>query len=288
MKNPKIKIKIKIDARERGLIPLIQENIKNMDFLSASVENLCLGDIHLVDEETGRELLLIERKSLSDLAASIKDGRYREQSYRLDGHPVHNHNIVYLIEGNAAVRPDKLTLYSCLFSLNYRKGFSVWRTISLDETAQLICNSAKYLAKMEPTPDGYYSNHCFEGEEKKEGEGEETKENEEKETEGREEEETVKDVEKETISSYANVIKSVKKENITPINIGEIMLSQIPGVSANAAISIMKKFKCIVNLIADLQEEGAKCLEDVRVVGEKGNERRLNKTCISNIIAYLV
>jgi len=273
-----LKIRIKIDARERALIPLIQENIKNMDFLSASVENLCLGDIHLVNEETGRELLLIERKSLSDLAASIKDGRYKEQSYRLEGHPVHNHNIVYLIEGNAAVRPDKQTLYSCLFSLNYRKGFSVWRTISLDETALLICNSAKYLAKMEPTPDGYYLNRCFEtgeGEEKREGEGE-----------GEGEEETRKDVEKET--TYANVIKSVKKENVTPINIGEIMLSQIPGVSANAAISIMKKFKCIANLIADLQEDGAKCLEDVRVVGEKGNERRLNKTCISNIIAYLV
>lgn len=270
-----LKIRIKIDARERALIPLIQENIKNMDFLSASVENLCLGDIHLVNEETGRELLLIERKSLSDLAASIKDGRYKEQSYRLEGHPVHNHNIVYLIEGNAAVRPDKQTLYSCLFSLNYRKGFSVWRTISLDETAQFICNSAKYLAKMEPTLDGYYLNRCFEGEEKREGEGEETKENEEREAEGKE-------------TTYANVIKSVKKENVTPINIGEIMLSQIPGVSANAAISIMKKFKCIANLIADLQEEGAKCLEDVRVVGEKGNERRLNKTCISNIVAYLV
>jgi ERCC4-type nuclease len=260
------KIKIKIDAREKALIPLIQGKIVDVDFLSISVENLCLGDIHFIHEETDKELVIIERKSLSDLAASIKDGRYNEQSYRLDGHPVHNHNIVYLIEGNATVRPDKHTIYSCLFSLGYRKGFSVWRTISLDETAQFICNSAKYLAKMEPL-NGYFLNL---NDSTNEGECVETTEN-------------------ETATEYVNVIKSVKKENITPNNIGEIMLSQIPGVSANAAIAIMKKFKHITHLIADLQEEGEKCLEDIRVVGEKnGKERKLTKTCISNIVAFLV
>jgi len=264
------KIKIKIDAREKALIPLIREKITDVDFLSISVENLCLGDIHFIHEETDKEkeLVIIERKSLSDLAASIKDGRYNEQSYRLDGHPVHNHNIVYLVEGNASVRPDKHTLYSCLFSLGYRKGFSIWRTISLDETAQFICNSAKYLAKMEPI-NGYFLN--LNSTNKGECEVDATKNENSVETE------------------YVNVIKSVKKENTTPSNIGEIMLSQIPGVSANAAIAIMKKFKHITHLIADLQEEGEKCLEDIRVVGEKnGKERKLTKTCISNIVAFLI
>jgi len=264
------KIKIKIDAREKALIPLIREKIAGVDFLSISVENLCLGDIHFIHEETDKEkeLVIIERKSLSDLAASIKDGRYNEQSYRLDGHPLHNHNIVYLVEGNAAVRPDKHTIYSCLFSLGYRKGFSVWRTISLDETAQFICNSAKYLAKMEPL-NGYFLN--LNSTNKGECEVDATKN------------------ENETATEYVNVIKSVKKENITPNNIGEIMLSQIPGVSANAAIAIMKKFKHITHLISDLQEEGEKCLEDIRVVGEKnGKERKLTKTCISHIVAFLI
>ena len=34
------------------------------------------------------------------MLSSIKDGRYEEQSYRLNGLSHHNHNIVYLIEGD--------------------------------------------------------------------------------------------------------------------------------------------------------------------------------------------
>ena len=40
----------------------------------------------------------------------------------------------------------------------------------------------------------------------------------------------------------AEVVKKVKKENITPENIGEIILSQIPGVSSHTSQIIMNKF----------------------------------------------
>ena len=49
------------------------------------------------------DFLIIERKSLSDLIASIKDGRYNEQSYRLiHSSGLYRHHIVYLIEGGFA------------------------------------------------------------------------------------------------------------------------------------------------------------------------------------------
>ena len=81
------------------------------------------------------------------MIASIKDGRYEEQSYRLNGLSHHNHNIVYLVEGdvNRANRfkgdnhIEKLTMYSAMFSLNYYKGFSVFRSFSLEESANIIC-----------------------------------------------------------------------------------------------------------------------------------------------------
>ena len=44
--------------------------------------------------------MIFERKSLSDLIASIKDGRYNEQSLRLSECEVNNRNIYYIIEGN--------------------------------------------------------------------------------------------------------------------------------------------------------------------------------------------
>ena len=43
------------------------------------------------------KMILFERKSLSDLAASIKDGRYSEQSMGLSATDTHNHNTGYTL-----------------------------------------------------------------------------------------------------------------------------------------------------------------------------------------------
>ena len=106
---------IKIDNRETDLIQLCQlelakvlakptEPVKNKDSkkdknnINIEVLPLPIGDIIL--EYLGKEIIIIERKSAADLEASIKDGRYEEQSYRLSNSEVHNHNIIYLIEGS--------------------------------------------------------------------------------------------------------------------------------------------------------------------------------------------
>ena len=41
------------------------------------------------------------------LNSSIKDGRYVEQSHRLTGYNMHNHNIIYLIEGDLSIYMGK-------------------------------------------------------------------------------------------------------------------------------------------------------------------------------------
>ena len=126
---------IKIDNREHELIRLCKHFIETGPMykgLEIVIDTLPLGDVILCENNT--EKLIIERKSLGDLASSIKDGRYEEQSYRLNGLPHHNHNIMYLIEGDLSKmssfnsfkdRIDKTTLYSAMFSLYYYKGFSV-------------------------------------------------------------------------------------------------------------------------------------------------------------------
>ena len=92
---------IKIDNREQELIAEIQQVLSLFDTkeIHIKVEMLPLGDIIISDDEDN-DLIIIERKSINDLIASIKDGRYEEQSYRLNGLELHNHNIIYLIEGN--------------------------------------------------------------------------------------------------------------------------------------------------------------------------------------------
>ena len=109
--------------------------------------NLDIGDIQIMyldDNKVEHNLVIIERKTYDDLSTSIKDGRYREQSYRLTNTPLHNHRIVYLIEGdlsmwsNNRINIKSDTLYVTMFSLLYYQGFSVIRTINIAETAEYI------------------------------------------------------------------------------------------------------------------------------------------------------
>ena len=91
-------MKLVIDNREHKLITLLKALNNDYDYnLTIEVEKLDLGDVSIQSDE-GEELLLIERKNLADLASSIRDGRYKEQSYRLNGNSLHNHNIIYLVE----------------------------------------------------------------------------------------------------------------------------------------------------------------------------------------------
>ena len=248
---------IRIDARERDLISLIRTKYEEEKIV---VEALPLGDF--IIEKNENEKIIIERKSIADLLSSIKDGRYTEQSFRLSGDPIHNHNIIYLIEGdiNKLRNPkEKQMVYSSLFSLNYFKGFSVMRTLNKEETANYICNSANKMMKDDKT--GFF---C-----KEQANSSSIPQQQEQEP------------------PYSSVVKQVKKENITPANIGEIMLCQIPGVSATTALEVMKHFKYFPNLIADLQEQGEACLKDVSWTNSKGQTKKLNAPCRENIVKYL-
>ena len=240
--------------------------------------------------ETETEELIIERKSISDLLSSIKDGRYEEQSYRLNGSHMHNHNIIYLIEGGILTQTtsqsqsqyhnkytsksykenDKFTAYSAIFSLNYYKGFSVIRTVSLEESALFICNCANklrkgimdkkmpYYANANANPDTNKSHNC--------------------------EEQQQSDLQ--PSPNYSQVIKKVKKENITPNNIGEIMMCQIPGISSITAVVIMNKFHTIDNLIKNIKEHGDTCLKEITYTNSD-KTRKISKSSIDNIIKFL-
>lgn len=281
-------IQIKIDCREHELIRICKyllETVVHFKDLEIAVESLPIGDVLFYDTETSQDKLIIERKTLQDLNSSIKDGRYEEQSFRLSGSPVNNHNIIYLIEGdmnNANMfrqRLDKKMLYSAMFSLNYYKGFSVTRTYTIDETAFIICNMAYKMKKgQQEKKEGYYKNIEFQSDAKEQ----QKEENDKKEVVEEKDEKDEKEPD-----NYCHVVKKVKKENITPENIGEIMLSQIPGISSVTAIAVMKEFKTFNNMIEALKTEGDACLKRVHYTNEKEQVKKLNKTVIANIMKYL-
>ena len=276
---------IKIDTREQSLLQQITYLIANIPIfkqIEVKSETLALGDIIISNDV--EDILIIERKSVSDLLSSIKDSRYEEQSYRLNGLEHHNHNIIYLIEGDVNKvnrfktdnQVEKLTMYSAMFSLNYYKGFSLFRTISLEETATVICNMAYKLAKSGDKK-AFYQNVTPIKINKSINlnENENTLVN----TNSVEQEPSDKD--------YVSVIKKVKKENITPENIGEIMLCQIPGISSVTAIAIMSQYKNLPNLIKEI-EANNDCLKDISYTNPKGQTRKMNKTSMANIVKFLL
>jgi len=284
-------MKIKLDYREKELISLCQRNleiVQNYKNIEIVVENLPLGDIIL--EENDISLIIIERKTLADLGSSIKDGRYEEQSYRLGGLDHHNHNIIYLIEGDLNKynafrdRYDKTTIYSAMFSINYHKGFSLMRSMTIQETANIICNMAYKLNKADANKKkGFYMSNIVVNTDDKEkdiikNENETENENE-NENEG-----SLSIPSKDT--NYCNVIKKNKKDNITPDNIGEIMLCQIPSISSTTAKAILLSFSSIGELIKCVKEDNS-CLNNITYNDSKGKPRKITKTSIANIIKYL-
>ena len=284
---------IKVDFREKELIELLQLKISETTTnIKLKVDNLKLGDIAFfnIDKDnneigtgTGVELMLFERKSLTDLASSIKDGRYAEQSFRLDGYEaIPNHNIVYLIEGDLSKfkeskynRVTKKTLLSSMFSILYYKGFSVVRTMNALETCDLISSWADKLEReREKTSDTKKQYYCAANkvvvEETDKEEGKE------------------KDKEQSQQYDYCKTLK-IKKEkngNVTPDNIGVIMLCTIPGISSKTAIAIMNEFKTIRQLIKSF-DLNPHCLNHV-CIETNGKQRKITSTCIENIRKYLM
>ena len=256
---------IRVDSHEDALHGLFQINVNSAAHQLRS-ESLPVGDVILSSSDGETDYIIFERKSLQDLAASIRDGRYKEQSHRLQALPhVHNHNVVYIVEGDFArynerfSKIGKKALYSAMCSLNYYKGFSVVRTMSIMETHELIQYYADKLAAS-PAPYGhYYSVDAPQPEQPDDAEA----------------------------VSYCSVlkVKQVKRENITPQNIGEIMLCNIPGVSSKTAAAIVKKYPTLRALMESLKTCGSgDCLNDIQME----TQRKLSKQCIQNIYNFLM
>jgi ERCC4-type nuclease len=262
----KMKLKLKIDVRETDLFACCKM-ILDRNVLKDSVEltsvPLPIGDIIISDATTDEDKVIVERKTLVDLAASIKDGRYVEQSYRLNGlnHP--NHNIIYLVEGDLTKlsifksKIDKQTLYSSMFSINYYKGFSLMRSNTLEESATILCNMAFKLIKSEDKQPYY-----------------------------KQQQHPVTPQPGDEVDEYCSVVKRVKKENVTKENISNIMLCQIPGISDVTATAVFKKFNTLSDLIVAIRADPT-CLNDIKSIMTNGKSRKISKTCIKNIIDFL-
>tara|TARA_B100001093_G_scaffold510889_1_gene577640 strand:- start:23 stop:835 length:813 start_codon:yes stop_codon:yes gene_type:complete len=263
---------IYIDCRESSIKEKCEALLLNNPLftgINIISKKLDVADIVIKNNDES-ECIYIERKTVSDLSSSIKDGRYREQSLRLTSLETHHHNILYLIEGQmtdtletpqndfSGSLLNKASLYTAMANILLYKGFSLVRTQSVNDTAEYIMIlTRKLISSKKPL----FYKKCIEGE--------------------------PVECENKELPKYASVIRQKKKDNITTDNIGAIMLSQIPGVSYVTSELVMSEYNDIPTLIEKLKEN-PNCLDHIVAPLSNGKTRKISKTACKNIYQYLL
>jgi ERCC4-type nuclease len=183
--------------------------------------------------------------------SSIQDGRYKEQSFRLQNSSgIPCHQIIYIIEGffNGHSSKEKQLIYSAMVSLNQFKGFSIIRSQSVLETVEIIFNMADKMEREFKKGQQLYLAPTT--------------------------------TTTTATPEYSEVVKCVKKDNITKENIGIIMLSQIPGISSTIAKALLLNFTSFFHFLECLKKDPS-FLNSIVV-----NNRKLNKSVAQKLIDF--
>ena len=131
---------IVVDIREHALIKLFERD----GSLTVQTRQLQVGDVILQHSETD-VVLVIERKTIADLGASIVDNRFREQKARL-AESISPNKVLYIIEHSQdQTRVPKSTLNSAIENLVFKHSFKVLHTDSLKDTMDTILRLYKKL-----------------------------------------------------------------------------------------------------------------------------------------------
>jgi ERCC4-type nuclease len=297
---------IKIDYREKDLeknIINIKNNNKKYENIQIKIVNLHLGDIILCDNND-KEIIIIERKTLKDLASSICDGRYKDQSKRLDSYNIHNHNIYYLIEGNISnFKPFTRTrniitsdiLLSSFTSISNIKGFSIYKSENVNESARWILQMMYKINKEKYN--SYFNNNLISDNNSllNNNTNDNTNDNTNSNTNGNTNDNINNFIldssnnnnnNNNSSNNYIPIINKKKSDNITVENIDIIILSQIPKVSVMTATSIINEYKTLCNLI-DVMRNDKEALSNIKTFNNN-KYRKISKTSIENIYKFLL
>jgi len=133
-------MKIIVDSREGAVISFFDQSI-------ISVEQITVGDYAIMIDE--RVVAVIERKTLDDYGASIRDGRAANKSKLVNFRKETGARLFYVVEGD--IFPSDSTvyggvkygsIYSSMMHLMTEHGIAIWKTKSARESAKWITDLA--------------------------------------------------------------------------------------------------------------------------------------------------
>lgn len=243
---------ILIDNRESKIVQsAFQVAFENNAEARCEIQQLDVGDIHILYES--KMIVVIERKEINDLAASLSTGRYHEQKVRLKN--LTGCRVIYLIEGGLAdirsqKRLDGETLKGVIINTIVRDGIQVITTNTLEETIAFVKGIVHRLPKyVNELINGHLAIH--------------------------------KNLAEDVIE-YTNAIDINKRENNNPKVCFINQLRQIQGISAAIAQVIAENHPTMVELIIAYQEKGADLIADY-----KSNNRKIGPVISKRLFEYL-
>lgn len=232
------------DFREKQIIKKLNE-IEDKKCI-IKTENLNLGDFIIGN-------MIIERKTHNDLACSILDGRYKEQSNRLKEHINNNPKlkIVYFIEGNFDLfihshNVSKDKIISCILSLFYEKGFYVILTKHLNETCDFLLKFC----------DKYYTKY--------------------------------KNINNDENMNCLTFQTKKKNTQINKSNIGILMLTNIPNISNNIATQLLSHFNNDIYIFLSKLKENKNILDDIKLKIKDNKTKKIPKNIKNILIEYFI
>jgi len=278
-----------IDSREVKLIELIKSKSPTEFKIPYSTENLQIGDIiikHTLDNITYS--LIIERKCVTDMIASIKDGRYKEQKIRLLAELANSPNtiITYLLEGSSTelrLQQDKTMFNGSIISSIFRDKIPIIRTYSLAETLEILTRLHERFTK--DITDFFTP---------KKNNTQPLEQPLEQHIQPPQNQDTgVGSVSDGVNSLYLQSIKKCKKDNLTPVTWNHICYMNIPGISSNIAIKIAEVYPKLKDLILayqtlDSESEKENLIANIVLTDTDKQKRKIGPVISKRVYQYIL
>jgi len=307
-----------IDNREHKLIELIKNT--SSFTIPYEIKKLDIGDIIISSSKHPDKSLIIERKCMTDMISSIKDGRYKEQKIRLQAERSNLNTIIcYLLEGlvNDLRKPnDKTLLYGSIISSIFRDTIPIIRTTSLQETLDILIrlyermnknindfftlknNNLQQDIKINDTPERIIINTSNSIVNTSNSnifildtpiilnDNLNNKNN------NNETNKTINNENTENTNLYLHSIKKCKKDNMTPKLWNQLILTNIPGVSTSIAIKINEIYPTIISLLnaytnCETDNDRSKLLSTILLTHTEKQKRHIGKVISKRIYEYL-
>ena len=312
-----------IDSRESKLIELIKNT--SAFTIPYEIKSLQIGDIIITNDKYTDKSIIIERKCVQDLLASIKDGRYKEQKIRLQAEKCNSNGntlICYLVEGSVQeVRypNEKKVFHGSLISSIFRDDIPLIRSMTLSETLDIIIRFHDRMSKdiadfFKPNnkqittqiavvtpPESKIESVLEANTIQNDNSLTENIENIEVKEEIKEEENKSIENSKNSIletdnsqadNSYLSSIKKCKKDNLTPKLWNQISLTNIPGVSTSIASKITEVYPSLKKLFqaydnCESDESRIILISEIILTDNGKTKRRIGKVVSIRVLEYL-